>query len=92
MKDLTSFDGTLQMFRDTPKPVNWAHLCFLRWLVEQGRLEHPVCGPPSGEFAEALRHSGKAEQGEDFSKAPEIARRATRRASNRAADREASNP
>jgi hypothetical protein len=53
MKDPVSFDGTLQMFRDAPKPVNGAALRFLRWLAEQGRLEHPVAGPPSGEFAEA---------------------------------------
>jgi len=53
MKDPVSFDGTLQMFRDAPKPVNGAALRFLRWLAEQGRLEHPVAGPPSGEFAAA---------------------------------------
>ena len=47
MKDPVSFDGTLQMFRDAPKPVNGAALRFLRWLAEQGRLEHPVAGPPS---------------------------------------------
>jgi hypothetical protein len=52
MKDLTSFDGSLQMFRDAPKPMNLAQLRFLRWLAEQGRLEHPVACPPSGEFAE----------------------------------------
>lgn len=27
-------------------------LRFLRWLAEQGRLEHEVFGPPSGEYAE----------------------------------------
>jgi hypothetical protein len=53
MKDMTSFDGTLQMFRDAPKPVNLAQLRFLRWLAEQGRLEHAVAGLPSGEFAAA---------------------------------------
>jgi hypothetical protein len=26
-------------------------LRFLRWLAEQGRLEHEVFGPPSGEYA-----------------------------------------
>jgi hypothetical protein len=51
MTDLTSYDGTLRMFRDVPKPVNLAHLRFLRWLAEQGHLEHSVAGPPSGEFA-----------------------------------------
>lgn len=28
-----------------------AHLHFLRWLAEQGRLEHAPAGPPSGPFA-----------------------------------------
>jgi hypothetical protein len=27
-------------------------LRFLRWLAEQGRLEHEVAGPPSGEYAD----------------------------------------
>jgi hypothetical protein len=40
------------MFRDAPKSVSLAQLRFLRWLAEQGRLEHPVAGPPSGEFAD----------------------------------------
>jgi hypothetical protein len=53
MTERTSFNGTLQVFRDASKPVNRADLRFLRWLAEQGRWEHPVVGPPSGEFAEA---------------------------------------
>jgi hypothetical protein len=53
MKDLKSFDGDLEMFRETESTVNIEYLAFLRWLVERGRLEHlPAC-PPSGEFAES---------------------------------------
>ncbi len=47
----TSYDHDLAMFREAPRPVSLAHLRFLRWLVEQGRLEHPPAGLPSGEFA-----------------------------------------
>jgi hypothetical protein len=49
-----SFDGELQMFREAPRPVNLAHLRFLRWLVDQGRLEHSPAGASSGELAEPL--------------------------------------
>jgi hypothetical protein len=48
MKGTKNYDGDLQMFRETPKAVDLARLTFLRWLVEQGRLEHPPAGPPSG--------------------------------------------
>jgi hypothetical protein len=51
MKDVKSFDGDLKMFREAPQGVNLERLRFLRWLVEQGRLEHGPAGPPSGEFA-----------------------------------------
>jgi hypothetical protein len=32
--------------------VNIAHLRFLRWLVEHGRLEHLPANPPAGELVE----------------------------------------
>ena len=50
---LSSFDGDLQMFREAPHEVSLAHLRFLRWLAEHGRLEGAVEGRPSGEFADA---------------------------------------
>lgn len=53
MNDLQSYDGDLRMFREAPRPVDLARLRFLRWLAEQGRLEHPAAGPPSGELAAA---------------------------------------
>ena len=52
MKDAQSYDGDLEMFREPPSPVDEAHLRFLRWLAERGRLEHLPAGPPSGAFAE----------------------------------------
>ena len=45
-----TYDGDLQMFREAPRPVDLAHLRFLRWLAEHERLEHPPAGPPSGGF------------------------------------------
>ena len=51
MKDGLSYDGDLEMFCEAPKVINVAHLRFLRWLIEQGRLEHLPAGPPSGELA-----------------------------------------
>ncbi len=51
MKSTLRYDGDLQMVREKPREINVAHLRFLRWLVEQGRLEHPPAGPPSGELA-----------------------------------------
>jgi hypothetical protein len=50
--DPNSFDGDLQMFCEASKPVNIAHLRFLRWLVEHGRLEHLPANPPAGELVE----------------------------------------
>ena len=52
MKDVLSYDGNLEMFCEAPKGINVAYLRFLRWLIEQGRLEHLPAGPPSGAFAE----------------------------------------
>ncbi len=52
MKDVTGYDGDLQMFRERPRPVNLAHLRFLRWLIEQGRLDDLTAQPPGGELTE----------------------------------------
>ena len=46
-----SYDPELQMFTDAPHVPNLACLRFWRWFVEQGRLEHPPAGPPSGLYA-----------------------------------------
>jgi hypothetical protein len=60
MKDVKSYDGDLQMFREIARPVDMAYLRFLRWLVEQGRLEHAPAGPPSGPFVEQDEQPGEA--------------------------------
>ena len=44
-----AYDGDLQMFCDGVREPNRASLNFLRWLAEQGKLEHEVSGPPSGD-------------------------------------------
>ena len=66
MKDVTGFDGDLQMFRERPKPVNLAHLRFLRWLIEQGRLDNLPAQPPGGELTKTTMADAvpvKARQG-----------------------------
>jgi hypothetical protein len=52
MKDVQSYDGDLEMYRETERVINVAQLRFLRWLADRGRLEHPPSGPPSGPFAD----------------------------------------
>ena len=42
------YDSTLQMFVQTPQPIDMSRLSFMRWLAEQGKLEHPMAGPSSG--------------------------------------------
>ncbi len=45
------YDGTLQMFVEAPRTPVLARLEFLRWLAERQALEHPIAGPPGGEYA-----------------------------------------
>jgi hypothetical protein len=52
-KPNSQYDGDLQMFRDSEREPSREILSFLRWMVEQGRLEHDVYGPSCGEYAEA---------------------------------------
>jgi hypothetical protein len=47
------YDGELQMFVDAAHEPTRSSLLFLRWLAEQGRLEHEIAGPSSGDYAEA---------------------------------------
>jgi hypothetical protein len=53
MKALGRYDGSVQMFVEEPREVDVSRLRFMRWLVEQGKLEHTPAGPPWGEFATA---------------------------------------
>ena len=45
------YDPDLQMFTELPREPDPACLRFWRWLGEQGRLEHPPAGAPSGVYA-----------------------------------------
>ena len=53
MNRLGLYDGTLQMFIERSRDPDLERLRFLRWLVERGRLEHGVAGPPSGSYWQA---------------------------------------
>jgi len=48
MRALGQYDGNLQMFVEDEHELDRRRLRFLRWLGEQGRLEHPIAGPSSG--------------------------------------------
>jgi hypothetical protein len=48
-----SYDGTLQMFVQSPREVDVRRLAFLRWLAEHGKLEHATAGPSSGPFVKS---------------------------------------
>jgi hypothetical protein len=48
MAAMGPYDSTLQMFVQTPRPIDMTRLTFLRWLAEHGRLEHQIAGPSSG--------------------------------------------
>jgi hypothetical protein len=57
MNHTPSYDGDLQMLRDTAGTIDLARLRFLRWLVDSGRLEHPPAGPPTGPLATPVRQA-----------------------------------
>lgn len=43
-----TYDSALQMFVQSPPPVDMCRLSFMRWLAEHGKLEHQIAGPSSG--------------------------------------------
>lgn len=45
------YDSTLQMFVQETRELDMSRLVFLRWLGEQGRLEHEIAGPSCGPLA-----------------------------------------
>jgi hypothetical protein len=51
MQGTRRYDGTLQMFSEPAREVDLAKLRFLRWLIEQDKLEHAAFGDPTGEYA-----------------------------------------
>lgn len=62
MIDIRDYDRNLRMFREPPRPIDMARLRFLRWLAEQGRLEHPPAGPASGELLALAGESSRTAQ------------------------------
>jgi hypothetical protein len=50
MKAVGRYDSALQMFVEEPREPDLRRLSFLRWLIENNRLEHGVIGPASGEL------------------------------------------
>ncbi len=50
----SNYDGDLQMFVESAREPDLARLTFLRWLVEQRRLEHGPVGAPCGDLAGRL--------------------------------------
>jgi hypothetical protein len=53
MKVLGRYDTELQMFTEPTRDPRRAHLGFLRWLAERGRLEHETAGAPGGDLVSA---------------------------------------
>jgi hypothetical protein len=54
MNALGTYDTELQMFVEPKRELDPEQIQFLRWLAEQGRLEHPPAGPPTGELGSLL--------------------------------------
>jgi hypothetical protein len=50
MKAVGRYDSALQMFVEEPREIDVRRLTFMRWLVENNRLEHGAVGPASGEL------------------------------------------
>ena len=50
MQSIGQYDAQLQMFCEP----DVAKLRFLRWLIEEGKLEHATCGEPAGEYAQVV--------------------------------------
>lgn len=48
------YDGTLQMFVEERREPDVPRLRFMRWLAEQGRLEHGIAGAPAGDLTACL--------------------------------------
>jgi hypothetical protein len=61
MPAIQGYDPSLQMFRETAREPDLAHLRFLRWLAEQGLLGQAVYGPPSGQLVELAAARGYPE-------------------------------
>ena len=54
MNALGTYDTELQMFVEPKRELDLEKIRFLRWLAEQGRLEHGAAGAPMGELTRLL--------------------------------------
>ena len=61
MKAVGRYDSALQMFVEEPRDPDLSRLGFLRWLIENNRLEHPAVGPASGELVVAMAQAEVAD-------------------------------
>lgn len=61
MKAVGRYDSVLQMFVEDTREPDMNRLTFLRWLIENDRLEHGVIGPASGELVVAKAKADLAE-------------------------------
>jgi hypothetical protein len=66
MNTLGRFDPDLEMFVEEKHELNVDYLRWMRWLAEQGRLEHEAYGPADEQLLRPLpshtspAYSGKA--------------------------------
>ena len=68
MAAMGRYDGSLQMFVESTGAPDPLRLRFMRWLVENNRLEHPAMGASSGPYVQtepepshpAPEYSGRA--------------------------------
>jgi hypothetical protein len=51
MKTIGRYDSNLHMFVEETHEPDLRRLMFLRWLVENNRMERPVVGPATGDLA-----------------------------------------
>lgn len=53
MKEVGRYDTDVQMFAQVVKEADLSRVKFMRWLVENQRLEQPHAGPAGGDLAQA---------------------------------------
>lgn len=53
-KEIGRYNTELHLFQEEVKEPNLEHLMFLRWMVDERRIEHGAFGEPSGEIVAML--------------------------------------
>lgn len=64
MKKIGRYDSALQMFVEEPRELNLQRLNFLKWLVENGRLEQGMTLVRLGEMSLSTAGQGFAKEGQ----------------------------